>query len=132
MQFQANEYHVYWSVWNTVRHVRRRRRIGAAIVALLLLGLTITGLLVNSSTLAMLGTTATLIVCWLLHIGILDGDLVAVCLQLFYSRPLSRIDLAIIDSQSHMRANMSDIDRSIQRAVALYRSINRGRLARVE
>jgi chromate transport protein ChrA len=127
-----SDYPVYWSIWRSLQRVRRRRRMVSAIVAALFAILLIYGLSIQVSALAMLGAIGAIGTTYLLQHGLLDGDLVAVCLGLLYDRRLSRIDLAVIDSQSHTRAASSDIDRAILRAVALYRSLNRGRIARAE
>lgn len=127
-----SEYPVYWSVWHTLQRARRRRRIAAAGLIALFAALMVYGLLIHVGALAMLGAAGAIVAMYLLQHGFLDGDLVALCLSLLYERRLSRIDLAVIDSQSHARAVASDIDRAIQRAVALYRSLNRGRLAGAE
>jgi len=127
-----SDYPVYWSIWQTLQRARRRRRAAATGLVVLFAALLVYGLMVQVGPLAVVGAIGVVGVTFLLQHGFLDGDLVALCLRLLYERRLSRIELAVIDSQSHARAAASDIDRAIQRAVALYRSLNRGRLARVE
>jgi hypothetical protein len=127
-----SEYPVYWSIWQSISRARRRRRLMAAVAILLFVALAAYGIALHAAGVAMFGAATAIVMAFLLQHGLLDGDLVALCLGLFYSRPVSRVELAIIDSQSHARAASSDIDRTIQRAVALYRSLNRGRMARVE
>ncbi len=67
---------------------------------------------------------------WLLQRGLLDGDLVAICLRIMYEQRLSRIELAILDTESNRHAPSSQIDRSMQQALRLYRSVNHNRLYR--
>ena len=121
---------IYWQMWTTLRQVRLRNRIIAYSVGGMLCGLCIVGLLLHSAALAMTGATGCISLFWLLQRGLLDGDLVAVCLRIMYDQPLSRVELAILDSQSHLRASVSEIDRSMQQALRLYRSLNHNRLYR--
>ncbi len=67
---------------------------------------------------------------WLLQRGLLDGDLVAICLSIMYEQRLSRIEIAILDTESNRHASSSRIDRSMQQALRLYRSVNHNRLYR--
>lgn len=117
-------------MWTTLRQVRLRNRIIAYTVGAILCVLCIVGLLLHSAALAMTGATGSVSLLWLLQRGVLDGDLVAVCLRIMYDQPLSRVELAILDSQSHLRASVSEIDRSMQQALRLYRSLNHNRLYR--
>ncbi len=84
----------------------------------------------HSGTLAVTGAIGAISIFWLVQCGLLDGDLVATCLSIMYDRSLSLVELAILDTHSHRRAPTSQIDRSIQRALRLYRSLNHNRLYR--
>jgi hypothetical protein len=124
------EHPLYSQVWTTLRRVRLRNRIIAISVGSVLAALCIVGLVLQSGTLAVTGVSGAVTVFWLVQCGLLDGDLVATCLRLMYNRSLTPVELAILDTQSHSRAQVSHIDRSIQRALRLYRSLNHNRLYR--
>lgn len=121
---------IYWQMWTTLRQVRLRNRIIAYSVGVILCALCLAGLVLHSAALAMGGAIGCVSLFWMLQRGLLDGDLVAVCLRIMYDQPLSRVELAILDSQSHLHASVSEIDRSMQRALRLYRSLNHNRLYR--
>jgi hypothetical protein len=121
---------LYFHVWTTLRQVRFRNRIIATSVGGVLVALCGVGLLFHSGTLAATGAIGAITIFWLVQCGLLDGDLVATCLHLMYNRSLTPVELAILDMHSHSRAQVSQIDRSIQRALRLYRSLNHNRLYR--
>ena len=123
-------YQLYWQIWTTLRQTRMRNRMFAAAGGFVLAALSFFGLYIQSGPLAMTAATGSISLFWLLERGLFDGDLVARCLRLMYDRPLSRIELAIIDTQSSMHAAGSQIDRSVQQALRLYRSLNHNRLYR--
>ena len=121
---------LYWQIWTTLRQARLRNRIIAAVGGGVLAVLSIAGLVIQSGPLAMTAATGSISLFWLLERGLFDGDLVALCLRLMYEQPLSRIELAVLDTQSDMYAAGSQIDRSVQQALRLYRSLNHNRLYR--
>lgn len=130
MTNDRQEHPLYAHVWMTLRQIRFRNRIIAISVGGVLAALCVVGLVVHSGTLAVTGATGAISIFWLVQCGLLDGDLVATCLRIMYDRSLTPVEIAILDTQSHSRAQTSHIDRSIQRALRLYRSLNHNRLYR--
>lgn len=130
MTNDRQEHPLYSQMWTTLRQVRFRNRIIAISVGGVLAALCAVGLLLHSGTLAVTGVIGAISIFWLVQCGLLDGDLVATCLRLMYDRSLTPVELAILDTHSHSRAQVSHIDRSIQRALRLYRSLNHNRLYR--
>lgn len=121
---------LYRQVWTTLRRARQRNRLFAVIGGVLLFVLCGVGLTVQSGPLAMGAAAGGISLFWLLLRGLLDGDLVAICLRIMYEQRLSRIELAILDTESNRNESSSQIDRSMQQALRLYRSLNHNRLYR--
>ena len=131
MQTPNHQLHpLYQHVWTTLRQTRRRNRTFAVIGGVVLFVLCGVGLLIQSGPLAMAAATGGISLAWMLERGFLDGDLVAICLRIMYEQRLTRIELAILDAESNRNAATSQVDRSMQRALRLYRSLNHRRLYR--
>jgi hypothetical protein len=119
---------LYQEIWTSMCVARRRRRRAAALIGALLCIVCAFGLALHSLALAMFGAAGGITLLWMLQQRWLDGDPVALCLQLMYEYQPSRIELAALDAQSHGRAPHSEIDRAMQRALATYRIVNRRQL----
>lgn len=107
----------------------RHRNLGYAGVALLA-ALCSVGMVLQLPVLMLAGGLGSVALFCMLQAGLLDGDLVAVCLHMLYGRPLSRVELAILDTMSNRCSASSPIDRSMQQALRLYRSLNHNRIYR--
>ncbi|WP_029215200.1 hypothetical protein [Kallotenue papyrolyticum] len=132
MRDSRADYRAYWLIWQAIERTRQRRRRLAALLTLGLAVLALLAALWPAPMLALPSVLAAVLLAVLWQRGLLDGDLVALSLAWLYHQPISRVELAIIDACAHRWAYDSPTDRAILRAVSVYRSLNRSRLARAE